>query len=117
LPLAIPSPECLVRVVYAFGKTLTILREPSSPADPSRDPQALALGALGWLLDSESRAERLLALTGLTPEALRSGLGDPAVLGAVLDFLAAHEPDLVGAAAALGVSPQILASAAERLER
>ncbi|WP_298198815.1 DUF3572 family protein [Novosphingobium sp.] len=94
-----------------------MLRAPSSPADPAKDPQALALGALGWLLQSESRADRLLALTGLTPEALRAGLGDPAVLGAVLDFLAAHEPDLVGAADHLGVAPEVLAHAADRLPR
>lgn len=66
-------------------------------------------------MQSESRADRLLALTGLTPEELRGGLGDIGVLGAVLDFLAAHEPDLVGAAEALGVAPEELASAAERL--
>lgn len=92
---------------------LTILREPSSPVDP----EALALAALGWLLQSESRAERLLSLTGLTPDALRGGLGDPAVLGAVLDFLAAHEPDLVGAADALGVKPAALVAAASALAR
>ena len=103
--------------LYAQGKTLTILREPSSPADPAADAQALALGALGWLLQSESRADRLLALTGLTPDALRAGLGDGAVLGAVLDFLAAHEPDLIGAAEHLGVAPDVLAGAAERLAR
>jgi hypothetical protein len=76
----------------------------------------LALGALGWLLQSETRADRLLALTGLTPDALRSGVGDPAVLGAVLEFLAAHEPDLVGAAEALGVSPETLVRAAGDLQ-
>ena len=92
---------------------LTILREPSSPVDP----EALALGALGWLLQSESRAERLLSLTGLTPDTLRGGLGDPAVLGAVLDFLAAHAPDLVGAADALGVKPAALIAAAGALSR
>jgi len=75
----------------------------------------LALSALGWLLADERRAERLLSLTGLTPDALRGGLGDPAVLGAVLDFLAGHEPDLVGAAEALGVEPQVLAQAAGKL--
>ena len=98
---------------YALRKGLTILREASSPVDP----QALALAALGWLLESESRAERFLALTGLTPEILRAGLGDPAVLGAVFDFLTAHEPDLVAAADALGVSPQVLARAGESLGR
>jgi hypothetical protein len=103
--------------IYALGKSLTILREPSSPNDSAGgDPQALALGALGWLLQSESRAERLLALTGLTPDALRAGIGDCAVLAAVLEFLAAHEPDLVGAAEALGVKPEALVRAAGELQ-
>ena len=89
-----------------------MLREPKSPAP---DPALLALGALGWVLGDEDRAGRLLALTGLTPEALRGGLGDPAVLGAVLDFLGQYEPDLVAAAAHLGVEPAELMAARERL--
>ena len=91
---------------------LTILRNAPSPA---ADPHALALGALGWVLASESRAERLLSLTGLTPDELRGGLGDPAILSAVLDFLCSYEPDLVAAAADLGVRPQALAAAREQL--
>jgi len=75
----------------------------------------LALSALGWVLSDETRASRLLALTGLTPDELRAGLGDPALLVAVLDFLCAHEPDLVAAADALGVTPQDLVAARERL--
>ena len=82
---------------------------------PDHDPQALALGALGWVLGDSDRAERLLALTGLDADALRAGLGDPAVLGAVLEFLASHEPDLVAAAEALGVEPAQLMAARERL--
>ena len=89
-----------------------MLREPKSPAP---DPAALALGALGWVLGDEDRAGRLLALTGLTPEALRGGLGDPGVLGAVLEFLGQYEPDLVAAAAFLGVEPAELMAARERL--
>jgi len=84
---------------------------------PEADPAALALSALGWVLGDERRAERLLALTGLTPDGLRGGLGEPAVLAAVLDFLAAHEPDLVAAAEALGVTPEELAGAGEKLKR
>ncbi len=84
---------------------------------PAHDPEALALGALGWVLSAEDRAQRLLALTGLTPDALRAGLGNPAVLSAVIDFLGAHEPDLVAAADALGVRPQDLAAAGEKLRR
>ena len=75
----------------------------------------LVLGALAWILNDESRSKRLLALTGLTPGALREGLADTEVLCAVIDFLAAHEPDLVAAAAALGVEPATLASAGREL--
>jgi hypothetical protein len=37
------------------------------------------------------------------------------MLGAVLEFLCAHEPDLVAAADALGIEPQAIAQARERL--
>lgn len=75
----------------------------------------MALGALGWVLAGEDRAQRLLSLTGLTPDGLREGLGNRAVLGAVLDFLCAHEPDLIAAAEALGLQPAQLAHARDRL--
>ncbi|WP_168556124.1 MULTISPECIES: DUF3572 family protein [unclassified Novosphingobium] len=79
----------------------------------------MALAALGWVLGDGQRAERFLALSGMTPETLRSGLADPAgqsaVLGGVLDFLMAYEPDLVAAADALDISPQALAAAREKL--
>nr|WP_285016840.1 DUF3572 domain-containing protein [Novosphingobium sp. fls2-241-R2A-195] len=88
-----------------------MLREPSSPSDP----QALALNALGWVLSDQDRAERFLSLTGLTPEELRASLGEPSTLGAVLDFLCAHEPDLLGAADALGVQPEMLVAAQRKL--
>jgi hypothetical protein len=91
---------------------LTILRDPQSPA---QDAQALALAALGWVLADQPRADRLLALTGLDAAALRTGLGNPAVLGAVLEFLAGHEADLVAAAEALGVTPRELIFAQEQL--
>jgi hypothetical protein len=88
---------------------------PSEFKSPADDAATLALGALGWVLGDGDRAARLLALTGLDADALRAGLADPAVLGAVLDFLAAHEPDLVAAAAALGIEPGELMAARERL--
>ena len=69
------------------------------------------------MLSDGPRAERLLSLTGLTADELRSGLDDPALLGAVLDFLCAHEPDLVAAAEALNVTPAQLAAARESLTK
>jgi len=98
--------------LYALESRLTILKQSPSPA---ADPEALALAVLGWVLADEQRASRLLDLTGLTPDALRAGLGNRAILSAVLDFLCAHEPDLVAAAEALGVEPAALADAREGL--
>ncbi|ODU68087.1 MAG: hypothetical protein ABT11_17860 [Novosphingobium sp. SCN 66-18] len=90
---------------------MTIIREPA----PASDAQTVALRALGWVLADGGRADRFLALTGLTPEALRAGLGDSSVLGAVMDFLANHESDLVAAAEALDIAPEALAAIREKL--
>ncbi|RDC60991.1 hypothetical protein HME9302_02208 [Alteripontixanthobacter maritimus] len=56
-----------------------------------------------------------MSLTGLTPEILRDGLTDPAVLAAVMEFLANHEPDLVKAADALDVTPETLIAVHRKL--
>ena len=81
------------------------------------DPEALALAALGWTLADEARGGRLLALTGLSPDALRGGLDQPATLAAILRFLEGHEPDLVACAEALGVPPSALVEARRSLEK
>lgn len=96
---------------YSPQRTLAIIREPT----PSADPMALALQALVFVLGDEPRADRFLALTGLTPDALRAGVGDPVIMGAVLEFLANHEADLVAAADALAIPPESLARAWEAL--
>ena len=80
------------------------------------DADTLALSALAWILSDESRAQRLLAMTGLTPDELRGGLGDPALLAAGLRFLEAWEPDLVACASDLGASPSDLVQARRKLE-
>jgi hypothetical protein len=76
----------------------------------------VALSALSWTLQDHARAERLLALTGLTVSGLRDRAGDSAVLAAVLMFLEAHEPDLLACAAALDISPAKLVRTRELLE-
>ncbi len=79
------------------------------------DTVLTGLQALAWTLGDPARARRLLDLTGLTPEALREGAGDPTVLSALLDFLAGHEPDLVACAEALGIGPADLIRARDGL--
>jgi hypothetical protein len=69
------------------------------------------------VLSDPERADRLLALTGLTPDILRERLTDRGVLAAVLEYLAGHEPDLVLAADALNVEPERLVAASRELAR
>ena len=80
------------------------------------EDEALALHALGWILADEPRAERLLGMTGLSPDSLRASLGQRATLAAVLTFLTGHEGDLIACADALDIAPDRLAAAARRLE-
>ncbi len=67
------------------------------------------------MLADQARADRLLSLTGLTPETLRDNLTDRSTLCAVLDYLAGHEPDMLLAADALNVTPEKLAAARQEL--
>ena len=77
----------------------------------------MSLRALAWVLSDDRRAQRFLDLTGLTPEVLRAGIGDREIQLSVLDFLCAHEPDLVAAAESLEVEPGAIAVARESLAR
>lgn len=77
----------------------------------------MALAALAWILADQARAERFLDLTGLTPDGLRGAVGEVSTHRAIFDFLAAHEPDLLGAAQALDVQPEVIIHAQEELTR
>jgi len=97
---------------YCYAKDRTI---PLRPKPDSLNPQTLALAALGWVLEGEERAARYLDLTGLDPDSLRAGLGDPLILASALEFLTNHEPDLIRAAEALAVTPEELVAAKDIL--
>ncbi|MCW2391982.1 hypothetical protein M2336_000318 [Sphingobium sp. B1D7B] len=77
----------------------------------------MALRLVGWIVADSVRAERMLSLTGLEPDALRQALTDPATLGALMDFVINHELDLLACAEALEVAPADLVAARERLGR
>ena len=91
---------------------MTIL---NADEDSVTSASALALQALGWVLADDRRAQRFLDLTGLTPDGLREAVGDISTHRAVLDFLAQHEPDLLGAAKALAIEPDRLVTAQRSL--
>ncbi len=81
-----------------------------------KDASALALHALGWILADDKRAERMLSLTGITPDGLREAIGSPVLQAAVLRFLEGYEPDLVACAETLSVRPEALVAARRELE-
>ena len=83
--------------------------------DSVKDASGLALRALAWVLSDTVRAQRFLSVTGLDADGLRASVGEPATHRAVLDFLCAHEPDLVSAAESLGLAPGELAGARDRV--
>ncbi len=80
------------------------------------DPIALALAALAATLRDERRAQRFLDLTGIGTDELKRKADDPQLLAALLRFLEAYEPDLVGVAEELGVEPIDLVQARRDLE-
>jgi hypothetical protein len=111
------SPRCFrphgsFATIYLLNGRLTILKQDK---DSVKDPAEVSLNVLGWVLADTQRAQRFLALTGLTPDGLRGALGESSTQRAVLDFLCAHEPDLVAAAEALGIEPAQIAAARDRL--
>lgn len=77
--------------------------------------ETLALRLVGWIVSDSVRADRMLSLTGLTPDDLRGALSDPATLGALMDFVINHEPDLIACAQDLGVTPVSLVSVRGRI--
>lgn len=79
--------------------------------------QTLALQLVGWILSDAARVERMFSITGLDPDSLRASLADAASLGAIMDFVINHEPDLIACAKALGITPARLVAAQEKLGR
>jgi hypothetical protein len=82
---------------------------------PDAEAVTLGLRVLAWTVADTARADRLLALTGLTADALRARAAEPALLAAVIQFLEAHEPDLIACAEALDEKPETLVAAARSL--
>lgn len=113
-PRTLPHLWKPVSSLYSELGTVTIRNAPEQ--DP-QDNSQLALMALGWILADGDRAQRFLDLTGLSPDGLRTAIAEEATHRAVFDFLAAHEPDLIGAARALDVDPGVLVRAQQELGR
>ena len=71
------------------------------------EAETIALRALFFLLDEPDRADRFVALTGFTPDEIRSRVQDPVLLGCVLDHLLADEATLVAFAESEAIDPAV----------
>lgn len=81
------------------------------------DAETMALQVLVWALGDDDRRDRLLAMTGMTPDDLRARAGSRDLLSAVMGWLANHEPDLIAAASELNIRPEQLAATYQELSR
>ncbi|MBK9079438.1 MAG: DUF3572 domain-containing protein [Hyphomicrobium sp.] len=79
------------------------------------DAKTLALQGLSFLASDAERLSRFLTLTGIDPSALRGWDADPGLQGAVLEHLLADESLLLVFAAEIGVPPEQIAPAYQRL--
>ena len=77
--------------------------------------ELIAIQALGHIASDDELISRFMAVTGTEPGDFRRLAEERAFLVAVLDFLGAHEPDLVGFADALGQPPERVMEARHRL--
>ena len=82
------------------------------PARLDRDGAvAIAAQAVAFLAAEEDRLGRFIALTGLSPAELKAGLGQPALLGAVLDHVLGDESLLLAFADSAVLAPELPAAA------
>ena len=65
--------------------------------------ETLALRALAFVAGDEDLLPRFLAITGMAVDDIKAQAAEPVFLGAVLDFLLAHEPSLMSFVEASGV--------------
>lgn len=80
-----------------------------------QDAETLALRALGFLAAEPERLEPFLATTGLGPATLRAAASDPGFLSAILDHISGSDSLLLEFAGNLGVSPETVTLARQRL--
>ena len=95
----------------------------NDPTGPSRrkasavDPDSLAIQALTFIAGNPDHAERFLALSGIGAGDLRRAAADPGFLLGVLDYVVGDEPLLLLVAAEVGIVPEAVVEAHDRMSR
>lgn len=68
--------------------------------------EGLALHALTWIASDTERASAFMGASGLTLDRLRESAGDPAFLGAVLDFILMDDASVLALAEEVSRPPE-----------
>jgi hypothetical protein len=79
-----------------------------APQGASRErerAETMALNMIAFLMGDEERADGFFGTTGLAPDDLRAGVGQPAFLGGVMDYLLEREDLLVTFCADNNIDP------------
>ena len=71
--------------------------------DAQNMAETVAIQALGWMAGQEDVMGLFLGATGATVDDLRQGAGDPAFLGALLDFLMQQDAWIIAFCDAAGL--------------
>ena len=77
----------------------------------NQSAQSIALQALVWILEEDDRAQRLLAITGLTVDDMRASVAEAWLLGAALSYLEGYEPDLIRCSHDIAIQPERIVAA------
>jgi len=73
---------------------------------PPETAEDIALRALAWIASDTERASAFMGASGLTMDRLRDSAGDPAFLGAVLDFVLMDDASVLALADELSRPPE-----------
>jgi len=79
------------------------------------EAETIALRAVAYIAQEEDLMNRFLAMTGIDGGEIRERIGDPAFLGAVLDYLLGFEPDLIAFAEWAELKPETVMRARHTL--
>ncbi|MGQ7792942.1 DUF3572 family protein [Faunimonas sp. B44] len=88
---------------------------PHAARAATEEAEEIAVAAFGYIASDERLRDRFLAVSGLTPEGIRSAAREDGFLAGVLAFLMEHEPSLLAFAESSGLAPSAIAAAAARL--
>ena len=70
-----------------------------------------AAAVLGWLAGEPDMFARFLALTGVTPDQIRSVIAEPGFMAGMIEFIMSHEPTLLQFCEATGTRPEAVVAA------